>query len=565
MPKKRADGDSARWSVRLQAHTRAKARKQLKACRQEKGAAMEQDRVIQFEHKQSLAWGDGTGRWSESYQASVTITDAILTSGWYTKHFSGRGGDSEFVLLQMIGLHARPLKGDDLVQLIGLGMATPEDEGRLYARVTDVGLADEMGTHRTTIAERAQRLADKGFIRIAEIPGAQQSNGRGVFGFFRDSHGQFNGTKVYILSGDLQNLLSKQVATRPFLTDKSHRGGLSDTVNGKIAYHDALTDTVNGQKAPTVSVKPTRYVGLADTNRGVEEGGVFKSRKEIFATVFSCFAEQRDNGPYEPSNRDYKAVKTLLAQGYTPQEIMDGIRRSARRTDGTPIREARWFTFCLPEIQLLPPQARPGLFAAPPAPDEPAPAAAPAADTPAPADADHPAGDTPPQDDAAASTAHALPALVQETFTLAFGRIPTAAECANLTWFSADLARQFPGSQPWDVITAAIQASAGSPVRSPAAYIRKVALGQLQRPASQGKTQPAQKGGGGEGAKNAAALADKTLALVSQPDGSQAIVVGGVKIEKPPTRKGYVIPNDISRQSLWQVAQEMFAANGKEE
>ena len=88
--------------------------------------------VIHFEFQQSLSWESDSPRWSESLQASVHLTDAALSSGWLRQHFSGRrGGANDFLVLMAIVMHARPLRGADLDYLVGLGMATHQDEGRL--------------------------------------------------------------------------------------------------------------------------------------------------------------------------------------------------------------------------------------------------------------------------------------------------------------------------------------------------------------------------------------------------------------------------------------------------
>jgi hypothetical protein len=167
--------------------------------------------VIQFEYQQSLAWDSDCPRWSEKLQASVHLTDAAFTSGWLREHFSSRrGGANDFLVLIAIVMHARPLRGADLDYLVRLGMATPEDEGRLYARVTDLGLSDELGMHRTTIAASAERLKESNFIDIAEVPEEVE---------YRDSKGRFAGSKVYLLSGQLQkHFLSKDI--QPLQSDR---------------------------------------------------------------------------------------------------------------------------------------------------------------------------------------------------------------------------------------------------------------------------------------------------------------------------------------------------------
>ncbi len=99
-----------------------------------------------------------------------------------------------------LALHARPLRGKDLDLLVSLGAATPEDEGRLYVRVTDLGLSIEMGLKRDTVAASAARLAEYGLVDIYDLPPD-----------FRDSKGQFAGTKAYLLSGELERIMRPEV------------------------------------------------------------------------------------------------------------------------------------------------------------------------------------------------------------------------------------------------------------------------------------------------------------------------------------------------------------------
>ena len=164
---------------------------------------MNPQRVLQFEYQQSLTFLSDRPTWSELLEVSVRILSTAFSSGWYKEHFNSRGND--FVVLLSIAMHGRPLKGDDLKLLIDLGMAQPEDDGRLYARVTDLGLADELGMSAKTIQRCAERLQRQGAISILEIPDMTTT--------FRDSHGRFSGSKVYLLSGDLQGrFLEKNVS-----------------------------------------------------------------------------------------------------------------------------------------------------------------------------------------------------------------------------------------------------------------------------------------------------------------------------------------------------------------
>ena len=191
---------------------------------------MTQQRVLQFEYQQSLIQDSDHSGWSENVTVSVRLHSEAITSGWYRTQFAGRGND--FVILLAIAMHARPLKGDDLKMLVNLHMATLEDEGRLYARVSDVALADELGMSRMTIARAERRLAVDKSIFIMEIPEKLSA--------FRDLHGRFNGNKVYLIAGDIQSrFLEKGIqkvdhaANRSTVdsADNTHRAAKSGSVN----------------------------------------------------------------------------------------------------------------------------------------------------------------------------------------------------------------------------------------------------------------------------------------------------------------------------------------------
>ena len=161
---------------------------------------MTSQQVIQFEYRQALAYDSDRPGWSENLDISVRLTSAALTSGWLREHFGGRGND--FMVLLAIVMHARPLDGDDLNLLIRMGMAAPGDRGRLYARVTGMALAEELGMSRNTVRTCARQLVELNLVAEQEIP-------EGIA--FRDSHGKFDGDKVYLLSGVVQNWLAKDI------------------------------------------------------------------------------------------------------------------------------------------------------------------------------------------------------------------------------------------------------------------------------------------------------------------------------------------------------------------
>lgn len=392
---------------------------------------MSKQRVVQFEYQQALVQESGSPRWSEELNISVRILSEALTSGWLREHFAGRGGANDFLVLLAIAMHARPLRGEDLTYLTALGVAAPEDENRLYARISDLALADELGLYRTTIASSAQRLAGKEFITVREIPEEIA---------FRDSHGRFGGSKVYLLAGDLNNrFLVKDVA--------SDRGGLTTTVKqAESTKTQTLREGLNATVTPTVRVQPTHHARSSDTNRGEEEEeeGTPLSPQE---SIFGHFAVCKGARSYKPSPRDEKAVYELLAEGYPLPQILAGIDVAfSQHTGKTPIRQ---FTFCVPVIRDTVPQ--PG--------DSDSPENHPEA-VPGQEEADSSAGKT--RSSQAADPA-VLPEVILLTFTLATGTPPTEIEQRRLLWLAeectpAALARQ---ENVWDWLVEALKESAG--------------------------------------------------------------------------------------------------------
>ncbi|RMD63912.1 hypothetical protein D6833_05135 [Candidatus Parcubacteria bacterium] len=211
--------------------------------------------VIQFSHTQSMSWNGE--RWSETVEAQVVLSSAALSTGWLKENFTGKkGGALDYIVLTALIMHARPLMGDDLALFEKLGLATPQDEGRLYARVSDLGLAEELGVHRKTIAASARRLAAAGFIAILDLPDG-----------FRDSRGRFAGSKAYLVSGSMERYLPKIVTNTPpeagpdrgssSATDDTHRGSLTTT-----------DDTHRGNSSATVSPENDSTVAVQVPHRG---------------------------------------------------------------------------------------------------------------------------------------------------------------------------------------------------------------------------------------------------------------------------------------------------------
>jgi hypothetical protein len=184
--------------------------------------------------------GDADNRLTEARpDIYFQIGYSAIQTGWLRK-FQRRWSD--LGVLIGLGLHARPLLGDDLELLIRLGLATPHDQGRLYARVTDLGLSAATGVDRDGVPICAARLSESGLLQVLNLPDD-----------FRDSRGQFSGKRAYLLMG---TVTSQAV----------HRAGLSRTVGSD---HAGLPRTVHGglsrTKNITTSLTPAKSAGGAES------------------------------------------------------------------------------------------------------------------------------------------------------------------------------------------------------------------------------------------------------------------------------------------------------------
>jgi hypothetical protein len=289
---------------------------------------MTAQRVLQFEYQQSLVHDSDRTGWSESVSVSVRLLSEAITSGWYRNQFSGRGND--FVILLAIAMHARPLKGDDLKMLVNLYMATDEDEGRLYARVSDVALADELGMSRMTIARAAGHLVEDKSIVILEIPEQLTA--------FRDSHGRFNGKKVYLIAGDIQSrFLEKSIekvnhavkSSTVEIAGNNHRATKSGTA-------DNLHDTKNSTPEPNSRIN--------DINDEDDE----EVTTALVHHIFSYFARRKGNLDFHPTIKEQIALEKLIRDGFTYEQIVAGIETAFIRPS-----RPRYFTHCAAIIRDL--------------------------------------------------------------------------------------------------------------------------------------------------------------------------------------------------------------------
>ncbi len=282
--------------------------------------APDAQQVIQFDYHQSLSIVPGGKAWSETVAISVRLFAEAFSSGWYREMF-GKDAKS-FLVLMAIVMHARPLRGEDLDLLVRLRMAAPDDEGRLYARVTDMGLADELGFHRDTVAACAARLQSLELITIVEIPDGMD---------FRDSHGQFSGSKVYLVAGDLETRLQKSI---------EHRAEKFRTVETPESDHRAekfRTDRAEKSGMPAENFR----INIDSIDSVVVVNGGFAAGDPALV-VLKHFAARRGLPRYEPLPKEIRAVQALLADGFGVEEIAAGVEAAFERSS----RPVRYFTYC---------------------------------------------------------------------------------------------------------------------------------------------------------------------------------------------------------------------------
>ncbi len=289
---------------------------------------MTRQRVVQFEYCQSLVQDSDRPGWSEETSVSVRLLSEALTSGWYRERFGSRGND--LVILLAIVMHARPLRGRDFELLLHLGMAQRADEGRLYARVSDVALSYELGMNRMTIARATERLAEQGSIAILEVPEDMTA--------FRDSHGQFNGSKVYLLAGDLQSRFFEKDLQPVHRATKSSMAELN-----RATFHSTdAPDRATLYSTSAVTSRTNREVEESD--EGVNDGSAI----DLPNLALAYFARQKGAPDYQPSAKEQRAAERLVRDGFSLEQIQAGIDLAFERTP-----PPRHFTHCASVVRDL--------------------------------------------------------------------------------------------------------------------------------------------------------------------------------------------------------------------
>lgn len=294
------------------------------------------NKIIRIEYKQELVWAEDGHGWTENYEVSISVLMEALTSGWLAQFTGHHGGD--LAVLFALALHGRPLRGKTLAQLVEIGAAVPADEGRLVATVSDVGLADELKTHRHTIASATERLAASGKLNICYLT-VVDANGRPK-PLIAES-GQYKPNKMYVLSGEVSRIVNKRV-NRVENLDMVGRVENLDTV-GRVEN----LDTVH---ARAVSKFSTSRVENPATN--IKQAGAAALSAPDFSDEALSYFLALKKGKHLFSEKELKALADLRQRGYTLPEITAGIDKAFARPGG-----CRHFTLAANIVKDAPPQA----------------------------------------------------------------------------------------------------------------------------------------------------------------------------------------------------------------
>ena len=321
-----------------------------------------QNDILTIEYQQVLRYNSDQRGWSEALDISVRLHAEALTSGWLRDQFTGRSGPLEFMVLMTITLHTQPLTGKLLQQLLRLGIARPADEGRMFSMVTDLGLGEELGVNRHTVDEVTRRLAERQLLDIWTLPAHLRNQGR------------FANTKVYVLSGTVQQAFVKEITPKPHLIGEveAHRGRSTATVESDSRHRGRSTATVEPENTrrggSTATVKPpfaphrgrSGASNAADPATNVVVDVVVNQDQELEAVfsddaVFAHFAA-RQGRPSSPTGRDRQAVNDLREAGYSLAEILAGIDLAFDRGD-----QPKRFAYCARIVQDTPPARLPAI------------------------------------------------------------------------------------------------------------------------------------------------------------------------------------------------------------
>jgi len=274
--------------------------------------------------------------WSEKKEISVKITSDALTSGWLAEFDQ----PIDYLVLTVIGLHARPMTMDDIDVLRAFNLATNKDVGRLFTYVTDETLAIELAKDRKTIAAATYRLAHKGVVTVRSLPKPLASEQIRIGGKFR-------GNKIYILSGEMA--IKKEVEERAELA----RVEKTDTVH---RHRVEKLDTVKPATLPAVSnFSPARVQSLRtniDDDPQEEEGEdrptLLPNTEDYAEAIRALFAEVVHKPGYELTPGDLKAITRLHKLDATLDEVRAGIGDVLDAG-----KKPKTFAYCAPQVEAI--------------------------------------------------------------------------------------------------------------------------------------------------------------------------------------------------------------------
>jgi hypothetical protein len=309
------------------------------------------------------------------------------------------------------------------------------------------------------------------------------------------------------------------------------------------------TDT-NPRGTARTSTNPRGH--LIEDDEDDDLFAAFGGEKSDFSPniVIEHFSRLRGKGPYRPSPRDREALQKLATEGISSATMIAGIERVAVAGK---LAQARSITYCFPEIRLLAAGSVPALDFAPKSDSVSTGDSAPQSSSdlagsvpeisvpsttlvPSPDSAPHPLG----------IPVHEIPENIRITFAQLFSRYPTDLECNQLHWLCKNHERQAQerGEDAWDWVLKAIQ-SAEPEAKKPVAYVRKV-LEQQQKSGPRTK------------ATNKHETHPPAKALAVAPQANQLALAGGQTLKRAPQRSGYIIPGEISQNSLADAVAALF-------
>jgi hypothetical protein len=283
--------------------------------------------VFEIRYQQTITI-DPEGTLREGREIEVAVDYGALTAGWLARFGSDRQGRTAFLILVALALHSRPLEGEDLEMLKELGLATEEDRGRLYSRITDLGLSEELGIHRTTIGRCIDWMREEKLVDVLALPED-----------YRDSGGQFAGNAAYLLKAGLltQNRTHPTTEEREDLLEPA--GELPETSVDPVESDDEIRDpieepTESPVEDDTVSdyaTRPGTVLHNVTPSEPTMSQNMTRSEPTVLQNATRSKPESAPTVSHNATHRvtlcdtkllDYKDLEAYLEEG-APEEIAE--------------------------------------------------------------------------------------------------------------------------------------------------------------------------------------------------------------------------------------------------